>query len=374
MEFILGLAFGAISVFAALRLWASRSVTAPVVTVEEHEPTTHDSELVQVVENLPIGVYLRRVDGSAWMSDAFQEVSAPKHAQVLVLEVVERLLEGIQPGESRMESLALVGPPPRHLLVVAKGLPSGAGVAALEDVSEQARLDSVRTDFVANISHELKTPIGALSLLAETLIDEVDKATVARLAEKMVSETIRLSSTIDDLMELSRIELGGSDVLDPVSLRQVADQALERVREFADQRKVGIVVSGKQVVTIRGDIRQLVSATANLLDNAIKYSDEGSHVEVTIDSDAESGILCVIDHGVGIPAGDQQRIFERFYRVDRARSRNTGGTGLGLAIVSHVMTNHGGTVSVRSVEGEGSTFCLLIPLIADESNSSKGNL
>lgn len=372
MYFIFGLLVGALVTLVVLRSLLPKQASSPSESEADADQTALDSELIEVIENLPIGVYLRRSDGSAWMSDAFQSVTESRHAQVLVEEVVERLLLGIAQGESRMESLALVGPPPRHLLVVARGLPNGAGVAAVEDISEQARLDSVRTDFVANISHELKTPIGALSLLAETLIDEVDPATVARLAEKMVNETIRISSTIDDLMELSRIELGGSEVLDPVGLRQVAEHALDRVRASADQRGVGIVISGMQAVTVRGDIRQLVSAAVNLLDNAIKYSDEGSHVEITIDSDETNGILCVVDHGVGIPAVDQQRIFERFYRVDRARSRNTGGTGLGLAIVNHVITNHGGTVTVKSIEGEGSTFCLMIPLMPKSDGNSRG--
>jgi two-component system sensor histidine kinase SenX3 len=333
---------------------------------------SQETELLKVIENLPIGVYLKRVDGSVWMSDAFHDVVETKHGQVLVEEVVDRLLTGISVGESRAERISLVGPPPRHIMVVARGLPHEVGVAAIENVSEQVRLDSVRTDFVANISHELKTPIGAVSLLAETLADEDDLATVSRLAGKIVIETTRLSSTIDDLMELSRIELGGRAVKDPVSLRSVAEQALARVSGSAEQCGVSIVISGKQVVDVCGDIRQLVSATSNLLDNAIKYSDEGSHVEITLDSDATHGILCVVDHGVGIPANDQNRIFERFYRVDRARSRNTGGTGLGLAIVNHVVTNHGGTVSVKSVEGEGSTFCLMIPLMSKISPTEEG--
>jgi two-component system sensor histidine kinase SenX3 len=375
MQFVLGALVGVAVAVAVIRFINGSNelqVDAAKPEPEVYNADSKETELLEVIENLPIGVYLKRVDGSVWMSDAFREVVETKHGQVLVEEVVDRLLTGISVSESRAERISLVGPPPRHIMVVARGLPNEVGVAAIENVSEQVRLDSVRTDFVANISHELKTPIGAVSLLAETLADEDDLATVSRLAGKIVAETTRLSSTIDDLMELSRIELGGSAVKDPVSLRSVAEQALARVSGSAEQCGVSVVISGKQVIDVCGDIRQLVSATSNLLDNAIKYSDEGSHVEITLDSDATHGILCVVDHGVGIPANDQSRIFERFYRVDRARSRNTGGTGLGLAIVNHVVTNHGGTVSVKSVEGEGSTFCLMIPLISNISPTKEG--
>jgi two-component system sensor histidine kinase SenX3 len=375
MQFVLGALVGVAVAVAVIRFINGSNELQDDAAKPEPEVFNADSketELLEVIENLPIGVYLKRVDGSVWMSDAFREVVETKHGQVLVEEVVDRLLTGISVSESRAERISLVGPPPRHIMVVARGLPNEVCVAAIENVSEQVRLDSVRTDFVANISHELKTPIGAVSLLAETLADEDDLATVSRLAGKIVAETTRLSSTIDDLMELSRIELGGSAVKDPVSLRSVAEQALARVSGSAEQCGVSVVISGKQVIDVCGDIRQLVSATSNLLDNAIKYSDEGSHVEITLDSDATHGILCVVDHGVGIPANDQSRIFERFYRVDRARSRNTGGTGLGLAIVNHVVTNHGGTVSVKSVEGEGSTFCLMIPLISKISPTKEG--
>ena len=375
MQFVLGALVGVAVAVAVIRFINGSNELQDDAAKPEPEVFNADSketELLEVIENLPIGVYLKRADGSVWMSDAFRDVVETKHGQVLVEEVVDRLLTGISVSESRAERISLVGPPPRHIMVVARGLPNEIGVAAIENVSEQVRLDSVRTDFVANISHELKTPIGAVSLLAETLADEDDLATVSRLAGKIVAETTRLSSTIDDLMELSRIELGGSAVKDPASLRSVAEQALARVSGSAEQCGVSVVISGKQVVDVCGDIRQLVSATSNLLDNAIKYSDEGSHVEITLDSDATHGILCVVDHGVGIPANDQSRIFERFYRVDRARSRNTGGTGLGLAIVNHVVTNHGGTVSVKSVEGEGSTFCLMIPLISNISPTKEG--
>jgi two-component system sensor histidine kinase SenX3 len=221
----------------------------------------------------------------------------------------------------------------------------------------------MRTDFVANISHELKTPVGALALLAEALIGEDESEVVTRLAEKMVSEAHRMGRTIEDLLELSRIELGESPHREVVSVGLVAAEAVERVRHLADQREIAIdIVEPSRRLNAIGDRRQLVSAVANLVENGVKYSDPGCPVEVSAHTDGTWVDIVVRDHGIGIPARDLDRIFERFYRVDRARSRETGGTGLGLAIVRHVATNHGGSVSVNSQEGAGSTFTLRIPV------------
>ncbi|MGA0329066.1 MAG: sensor histidine kinase, partial [Ilumatobacteraceae bacterium] len=241
-------------------------------------------------------------------------------------------------------------------------LADGGAVAIIEDVTERSRLDAVRTDFVANISHELKTPVGALSVLAEALADEDQPEVVQRLADKMVNEAMRAGRTIDDLLELSRIELGGEAVKDVVLASMVIDESVNRARSLAERVGIEIVVvpSGDRVRMV-GDRRQLVSALGNLVENAVKYSDPDSRVEVSATSDGRWVDLSVRDFGLGIPQKDIDRIFERFYRVDRARSRETGGTGLGLAIVRHVATNHGGEVKLVSVEGEGSTFTLRIP-------------
>jgi two-component system, OmpR family, sensor histidine kinase SenX3 len=178
----------------------------------------------------------------------------------------------------------------------------------------------------------------------------------------MVAEAHRVTRTIRDLLELSQIELGTAMTREVIGVAAIAGEAVDRVRPVADERHIRVEVSElARRLTMVGDRRQLVSAVANLLDNAVKYSDPGSTVEVTACQDGEWIELTVSDHGIGIPGRDLDRIFERFYRVDRARSRDTGGTGLGLAIVRHVATNHGGAVSVRSEEGAGSTFTLKIP-------------
>jgi two-component system sensor histidine kinase SenX3 len=229
-------------------------------------------------------------------------------------------------------------------------------------VTERRRLEAVRRDFVANISHELKTPVGALALLAETLLNEDDAAVTQRLAERIVTESFRVGRTIEDLLELSRIESGELPRREPVPVDLVVAEAMERIRPAAEQAGIDLVVrEPDRRLAVFGDRRQVVSAIYNLLDNAVKYSDPGSAVEVFAATDGREVEIAVRDHGIGIPARDLERVFERFYRVDQARSRQTGGTGLGLAIVRHVMQNHDGSVRVDSRPGDGSTFTLCLP-------------
>ena len=239
---------------------------------------------------------------------------------------------------------------------------SGGAFLVIEDISERQRLDSVRRDFVANISHELKTPVGALGLLAETLLDEDDPEVSRRLIERMQREAFRVARTIDDLLQLSQIEASEPPEREVVGVDLLIDDAVDRTRAAADMRSVDLVVTDAPAdLAVVGDRRQLVSAIANLCDNAVKYSDPHSKVELRARRAGPWVEIDVIDQGIGIPARDQERVFERFYRVDRARSRDTGGTGLGLAIVRHVVQNHDGEISVSSREGDGSTFTLRLP-------------
>jgi two-component system sensor histidine kinase SenX3 len=239
--------------------------------------------------------------------------------------------------------------------------PDGAMVT-VEDVTERSRLDAVRTDFVANISHELKTPIGALAVLAETLIDETDPAVIGRLADRTVNEAHRVAKIIDDLLELSRIELSGDLIVSSCDVGLLVVEAASRNSFLARQNKVAVDAGDIPVgLSINADHAQITSALGNLVDNAVKYSDANGVVNVTAKPDQQGVTFVVSDNGIGIPSHDLDRIFDRFYRVDRARSRGTGGTGLGLSIVRHVANNHGGSVTVESHEGEGSTFRLYIP-------------
>jgi two-component system sensor histidine kinase SenX3 len=251
------------------------------------------------------------------------------------------------------------------LVIDATPLHSAAGlgaIAVIDDVTERRRLEAVRRDFVANISHELKTPVGALSLLAETLLAEDDVEITRRLAERIVTESSRVGRTIEDLLELSRIESGEAPMRSHVPVNLVVAEAVERIRPAAEQAGIDLVVrEPNRRLAVLGDRRQLVSAVYNLLDNAVKYSEEGSTVDVFAATDGQNVSISVRDRGIGIPARDLERIFERFYRVDQARSRQTGGTGLGLAIVRHVAENHDGSVAVESRPGEGSVFTLRLP-------------
>jgi two-component system sensor histidine kinase SenX3 len=259
------------------------------------------------------------------------------------------------------ELVELQGPPKLWLEISAEPVPSGGAVVAIRDVSERVRTDAMRTDFITNISHELKTPVGAVAVLAEALIDESDPAVVQRLSDHLVDEAHRAVRTIDDLLKLSEIESRrpGDEIVD---LNAVVQAAIARGRAVDGGRGVEITLLDMPAgLLVRGDELQLVSAIGNLVENAVKYSHAGDAVQVRVRVDDAAVEVMVADQGVGIPARDLDRVFERFYRVDKARSRETGGTGLGLSIVRHVATNHGGEVLVSSQEGEGSTFVLRLP-------------
>jgi two-component system sensor histidine kinase SenX3 len=290
-----------------------------------------------------------------------------RHGDALAAQAVDDLLASTSPGASEERTLELYGPPRRTLSVRTESIDNGQRalgvIAIIDDVSERRRLEEVRRDFVANVSHELKTPMGALGLLAETLLAETEPEVSRRLAQRIHSEAFRISRIIDDLLDLSRIENEESPPREPVLVNLVMAEAVERVHAAADQRDVEIKLEEPSPpVAVLGDRRQLTSALYNLLENAVKFSYEGGIVEFTGTVDGDDIVVAVADKGLGIPTRDLERIFERFYRVDHGRSRSTGGTGLGLSIVRHVANSHHGSVSVESREGEGSTFTLRLPL------------
>jgi two-component system sensor histidine kinase SenX3 len=314
------------------------------------------------LDAVPQGVLVVDATGAVIARNrAARDVAAARHGEALVSGAVEELTAAAIAGVGGSRTIELFGPPARVVEVVARPLPRGA-LVVIDDITEARRLEAVRRDFVANLSHELKTPVGAIGLLAETLLAEPDPDVAHRLTERVVNESFRVSRTIDDLLELSRIEAGGENVRQPVAVHLLLEEAADRIRPAAELSEIAIRVREVSArVSAWGDRRQLVSAVANLLDNAVKYSSPGSTVEVRAASDGTTVAVEVEDHGLGIPARDIERIFERFYRVDRARSRDTGGTGLGLAIVRHVVANHEGEVTVRSIEGQGSTFTVHVP-------------
>lgn len=242
--------------------------------------------------------------------------------------------------------------------------PPTRGLAMIDSLAEERRIDAIRRDFVANVSHELKTPVGAISLLAETLAAEKDPTDRARLSEMLQREAKRVEDIIDDLLELTRLE-EVETAGDPVGIDVVVQRAVDKVRALADGHGVDIATIGLPTgIEIEGDQRQLVRALTNLLDNGVRYSESDQRVIVSVEP-IESGVaITVQDSGIGIPRAELERVFERFYRVDQARSRETGGTGLGLSIVRHVAQNHGGRVLVESKPGEGSSFTIQLPLAA----------
>jgi len=237
-----------------------------------------------------------------------------------------------------------------------------------DDRTEAQRLDDVRRDFVANVSHELKTPIGAVSLLAEALASASDEpAEVKRFAKRLTREAERLAGITAEIIELSRLQSG--DPLasaERVRVDTVIAQAVDRNRVAAESHRISLVPSGKIRAEVFGDQQLLVTAVHNLISNAVQYSPDGSRVGIGVS--LENGVveISVTDQGVGIPEDERDRVFERFFRVDAARSRNTGGSGLGLAIVKHVVQNHGGDVRVWSQQGRGSTFTIRLPEASHE--------
>lgn len=240
---------------------------------------------------------------------------------------------------------------PRHVLVLA------------EDLTQARRIEAMRRDFVVNVSHELKTPVGALQLLAETVHDAADDPdAVRRFTDRMQAEAARLSALVHEIIELSRLQVAGAvGQVAMVDVDAVLTEAVDRARTRADAKKVRLDIGGVRGTRVLGQHDLLVTAVRNLVDNAVAYSGEAAHVGVGVREVDDLVEIAVVDEGIGIPAAEQERVFERFYRVDPARSRDTGGTGLGLSIVKHVAADHGGDVAVWSQPGRGSTFTIRLP-------------
>lgn len=276
-------------------------------------------------------------------------------------------------SETRRGSIEIargpIGEGKRELRVsVAPLTEDGLILVLVSDESEARRIDAVRRDFVANVSHELKTPIGALGLLSEAILGaKNDPEAVVKFATKMQNEAKRLTELVQEIIDLSRLQ--SSDPLQkafPVEIEDVIREAINQAQISAESRNIALDVGLMQQAVAIGDRDQLIMAIHNLIENAINYSPEKT--KVSVNSTIKEGLIevSVTDQGIGIPESELGRIFERFYRVDSARSRQTGGTGLGLSIVKHVALNHGGDVRVWSKENVGSTFSILLPIAPPE--------
>jgi two-component system sensor histidine kinase SenX3 len=238
----------------------------------------------------------------------------------------------------------------------------------VDDLTESKKLEDTRRDFVANVSHELKTPIGAISLLAEAITGATDDpVAITKFAESLQKESQRLANIVQELIQLSRVQGAKlADTIDLVDISQVIADALDRNQLLANQRNIRLVSDIDVSLKIQGDYEMLVTAVRNLIENAIIYSEPGGQVGVGIKVNNKVAEISVTDSGIGIPESEQERIFERFYRVDPSRSRQTGGTGLGLSIVKHAASHHRGEIKIFSKVGVGSTFTLRLPINANE--------
>jgi two-component system sensor histidine kinase SenX3 len=369
----LGLVTGAVAVAA---FWWSDRVQRR--DAEAHELVSPSVPLVEpwarVLSVLPGAAFVVGADASVLRTSSHAVTLGLVAGDRVVAPQVSALIGQVRrDGVIRELDLELRRPPPGrrvlHARVRVAPLSSQTALVLVEDLSEALRVDEVRRDFVANVSHELKTPVGALSLLAEAVqAASDDPASVQHFATRMQAETARLTSLVNDLIDLSRLQSAPSTTPAPLHVSRVVADALDATRQLAQARLIDVVVGGALDAEVTGDETQLVMALRNLLTNAIAYSPPSTKVVVSTrvvhDGDDDGGDvveISVTDQGIGIPTAEQGRIFERFYRVDPARTRLTGGTGLGLAIVKHVCANHGGECTVWSVEGEGSTFTLRLP-------------
>ena len=312
--------------------------------------------------------------------DQVLQASAPAHVlgivrgeRLVVDDILTMVRQVRRDGEIRQQDLEIVrGRLGATQYVSARVAPLGSQLVLVlvEDRTRERRLDAIRRDFTVNVSPELKTPVGALILLADAVSEASDDPeAVQRFSDRMRVEASRLSRLVKEIIELSRLQ--GDDPLEnpgPVDVNAVIEAAVDRCRIDAEDRDIKIVVKTDPELEVLGSEDQLAMAIGNLVENAVNYSPDGTRVAVTAHPIGDLVEVTVSDQGVGIPSGDLERIFERFYRVDRARSRETGGTGLGLSIVKHIASIHGGDVRVWSVEGQGSTFTVRLPLRLDPAS------
>ncbi|MCK9874743.1 ATP-binding protein [Frankia sp. Ag45/Mut15] len=335
----------------------------------------------RVISGLPTGlVVLDATDRAVLVNTVARRMGVVRDYEIAVAELADLVRSTRLAGRDHERQIDLppVPEPPltrprpdQEALAVrtrARLLDSTGHVAViLDDITESRRVEAVRRDFVANVSHELKTPVGALHVLAEAVAAaSEDPVAVRRFASRMTRESDRLARLVQEIIDLSRLQ-GAEPLPDlrPLLTGELLTEAVDRNRLHAQAQEISLAVIGDGALQVLGDEGQLVTAVANLLENAISYSPRGTRIVLGVRRSGTTVEISVADEGIGIAEKDLERVFERFYRADPARSRATGGTGLGLAIVKHIATNHGGTVTVWSSEGAGSTFTIRLPLFAN---------
>jgi two-component system sensor histidine kinase SenX3 len=322
--------------------------------------------MAATLQHLPLGVVVcderaRVVHRNGVASD----LTGTTHGE-LIEEAVTELLHAAVAGEQRSRAVELVGPSRRTFAITGVPIDDGrrtlGGVAVVEDISARRRLEVTRRSFIRNTTAELKAPVGALALLAGTIVAEDDPALTRRLARRLEEDCLHVGRIVDDLMELSRIEAVGELENELIPVHLAVAQAVEAVRPEARHRRISIdAAEAPRRVSVLGDRRQLVSALRRMVENAVRFSDDGSGIDVDVAVDGNWVDIQVQDEGAGIPERELDRIFECFYRVDRDGARHPAGTGLGLAIASQVAAGHGGKLLVTSKERQGSLFTLRLP-------------
>ena len=370
MEIILGILLGALLGGTTIYF-----LVKPKSQPEQQSPTLNSSRnlILKLIQSLPDIVIW--VDGDNKIKYASEvalnlNIAREEKIQIDALETLISMARKIdEPLIKKVKAKRPLGIAKLNLDTWVMRLERGEVLLWAQNNSVVSRVETMRRDFVANISHELKTPVGALSLLAEAIEESgKDSESIQKFAKRIGPETKRLTNVIRDIIDLSQVQ--SDDPLasaNPVEVDRVINDAVDAVQLLADLNNVEIAQVNEPDVKIVGDEYQLVMAIRNLLTNAITFSPASSRI--TVGAKLKDGVveITVSDQGIGISLENQSRIFERFYRVDPARSRSTGGTGLGLAIVKHVCENHGGEVSVWSVPGQGSTFTMKFPQMEEES-------
>lgn len=371
MEIVLGLLLGLLIGGALTYLWMKKS------SIGESSNLIPDSSkdlLLKLIQSLPdIVIWVDRENKIKYASDVALSLNIARDEKIQIPEL-ENLISAAReiddPIVKKVKAKRPLGIAKLNLDTWITRLEQGEVLLWAQNNSVISRVEDVRRDFVANISHELKTPVGALSLLSEA-IEEAgkDSEAIQKFAKRIGPETKRLTNVIRDIIDLSQVQ--SDDPLasaNAVEIDKVINDAIDAVQLLADLHSIEIIQVNAPDVKIVGDYYQLVMAIRNLLSNAITFSPVSSRI--TVGANLKNGVveITVSDQGIGISLENQSRIFERFYRVDPARSRTTGGTGLGLAIVKHVCENHGGEVSLWSVPGQGSTFTLKFPQMEEENS------
>jgi two-component system, OmpR family, sensor histidine kinase SenX3 len=363
---VVGLAIGVLLTWAVLR--TRREEPSPTFDVAEPVVPVGVAEVLSVLPSS--GVVVGPHDEVLEATSPARTLGLVRGTRIAIPELLHLVRSVRREGEGRMVDLQIRrGARVASTYLTARAAPLDESLILIlaDDQTAARRIEETRRDFVANISHELKTPIGAISLLAEAVEDAAeDPNAVRKFASRMSIESARLADLVSQIIELSRLQ-ADDPLVNPqvVEIDEVLTDAVDRRRMDAERKRITLTIAGVAGTRVLGSARQLGVAVGNLVENAMVYSDAGARVVVAAHVQARSDDdyveITVSDNGIGIPASELGRIFERFYRVDYARSRANGGTGLGLAIVKHIAAIHGGDVSVWSQVGRGSTFTIKIP-------------